>query len=193
MWLFQKINSLIYYTFFYTKYKLLFKQIGSRTRISKPLKIDGFKNITIGNKVTIGYNTWLACLPLTGNKNCSLVIEDGSCIGNFNHIYSTSKIHIGKKVLTADKVYITDNLHSFDKVSTPILEQSIKQINEVTIGEGAWLGENVCIIGANVGKQSVVGANSVVTKDIPDYCIAVGSPAKVIKKYNFTNQTWEKV
>lgn len=193
MYINRKIYSAYYYVFIYPIYKLLFRQIGSRTRIHKPLKIDGYKNIALGNKVTIGDEGWLACLPLTGNKKCSLVIEDGSCIGNFNHIYATSKIHIEKKVLTADKVYITDNLHSFDLVSIPILEQPIKQIKEVIIGEGAWVGENVCIIGACVGKQSIIGANSVVTKDIPDYCVAVGSPARVIKKYNFTNKTWEKV
>jgi acetyltransferase-like isoleucine patch superfamily enzyme len=167
--------------------------MGVRSRIYKPLKIEGFKNISIGNKVTIGYNSWLACLPLTGNNNCSLTIADGACIGNFNHIYSTSKIYIEKKVLTADKVYITDNLHSFDLVTVPIMDQPIKQINEVTIGEGVWIGENVCIIGASIGKQSIIGANSVVTKDVPEYCIAVGSPAKIIKRYNFTNKTWEKV
>jgi acetyltransferase-like isoleucine patch superfamily enzyme len=57
--------------------------------------------------------------------------------------------------------------------------------------QGAWLGENVCVIGASIGKNSVIGANSVVTKNIPDYCVAVGSPAKVIKKYNVEKQIWE--
>jgi acetyltransferase-like isoleucine patch superfamily enzyme len=58
------------------------------------------------------------------------------------------------------------------------------------IGDGAWLGENVCVIGASVGKQSVVGANSVVMQDIPDYCVAVGTPAKIIKRYSFEKKEW---
>lgn len=70
--------------------------------------------------------------------------------------------------------------------------QPIKQLNHVRIGEGAWLGENVCIIGASVGKQSVIGANSVVSKDIPDYCVAVGAPAIIVKRYNFDKNQWEK-
>ena len=74
----------------------------------------------------------------------------------------------------------------------PILKQKIKQIGTVVIGEGSWLGENVCVIGANVGKNCVIGANSVVTKDIPDYSVAVGVPAKVIKSYNFSSKKWEK-
>ena len=64
-------------------------------------------------------------------------------------------------------------------------------LKPVIIGEGSWLGENVCVCGASVGKHCVIGANSVVTRDIPDYCIAVGSPARVVKRYNFDKNTWE--
>jgi acetyltransferase-like isoleucine patch superfamily enzyme len=55
------------------------------------------------------------------------------------------------------------------------------------------LGENVCILSASVGKHCVIGANSVVTHDIPDYSVVVGAPARVIKKYNFDTQRWEKI
>lgn len=187
------IKSLFYYFFKYPFYKMAFKKFGFKARIYKPLKIEGYNNISIGNKVIIGNSTWLACLPLTGNTNCSLVIEDGTAIGNFNHIYTTSKIHIQKNVLTADKVYITDNLHEYNNINMPIIHQPIKQLNEVILGEGCWIGENVCIIGASIGKQSVIGANSVVTKNIPDYCVAVGSPAKVIKMFNFKTNSWDKI
>lgn len=95
-----------------------------------------------------------------------------------------------KNVLTADKVYITDNLHGYRDVNLAILHQPVIQRNFVEIGEGSWLGENVCIIGACVGKHCVIGANSVVTKDIPDYSVAVGSPARVIKQYCFEKQQW---
>ena len=96
-------------------------------------------------------------------------------------------------MLTADKVYISDNVHDYHNIEIPVKEQPIVQKKEVCIGEGAWLGENVCVIGASVGKHSVVGANSVVTKDIPDYCVAVGIPARVIKKYDFDKKEWIKI
>lgn len=131
-------------------------------------------------------------MPLTGNKNCSLSIADGTYIGRFCHFYATSKIEIGEKVLIADRVYLSDNLHEFVNVNVPVIDQPVKQINDVIIGNGAWLGENVCVIGAKVGKQSVVGANSVVIKDIPDYCVAVGSPAKIIKRFSFEKKEWLK-
>jgi len=157
-----------------------------------PLKIEGCSNIVIGNRVNIEYKTWLAAVPHTGSLTCKLVIGNGTSIGHFNHIYATSRIVIGENVLTADKVYISDNLHSYDNINLPISKQPIKQVKEVYIGDGTWLGENVCIIGSSIGKGCVIGANSVVTKDIPDYCVAVGSPARIIKRYDTTSETWLK-
>ena len=75
----------------------------------------------------------------------------------------------------------------------PVLSQKVVQKKPVEIGDGSWIGENVCIIGASVGKHCIIGANAVVTHDIPDYSIAVGSPAKVVKFYNFENNTWERI
>ena len=137
--------------------------------------------------------TWLASMPLTGIKSPRLEIKDGCSLGHFNHVYATQEIIIEENVLTADKVYISDNLHSYQNINIPIKSQSILQNGKVRIGSGSWIGENACILGVIIGKQCVIGANSVVTKDIPDYSVAVGIPAKVIKKYNFETQQWERV
>jgi len=171
-------------------YKIVLKKIGYKSVIWSPLKLENAQNISIGNKVLIGYKTWLAASPLTGEEDCILEIHDGSSIGNFNHIYATKKIIIHNNVLTADKVYISDNLHGYKNISIPILKQDIIQNNEVIIGEGSWIGESACILGSNIGKHCVVGANSVVTKDIPDYCVVAGAPAKIIKRYSFDKSEW---
>jgi len=163
--------------------------LGESTQLPLSTKIEFPQNIYIGDNVSLGRMSWLAANPLTG-LSCSLKIGKGSYIGNFAHIYATQKIEIGNDVLMADKVYISDNLHSFDKINIAIINQPIKQLKEVYIGDGSWIGENVCIIGASVGKQSVIGANSVVSKDIPDFCVAVGAPAKIIKRYSFEKQAW---
>ena len=92
-----------------------------------------------------------------------------------------------------NKVYISDNLHSYADLSKPIIEQPIKQLKKIRIGEGSWIGENVCVIGASIGKHCTIGANSVVTHDIPDYSVAVGAPARVVKRYNEMTQKWEKI
>jgi acetyltransferase-like isoleucine patch superfamily enzyme len=178
--------------FKYIIFSFVFKNYSILSIIDRPLKINGGKNIFIGKRVTVQYKTWLAALPLTGEKKCELVIKDGAVIGHFNHIYATKSIIIEENVLTADKVYISDNLHDYADPTVPILKQKIIQKNPVIIGAGSWIGENVCIIGASVGKNSVIGANSVVTKDIPDYCVVAGVPAKIIKRYNFEQKQWEK-
>ena len=185
------MNLLIYYLFIYPRYKLLFAKIGSRSRLIRT-QVDGYKRISIGSKVYINDKTWLACMPLTGNSNCTLSIGDGTYVGRFCHFYATSKIEIGKKVLIADRVYLADNLHDFSDISKPVIDQPVKQTGEVMIGDGAWLGENVCIIGSKIGRQSVVGANSVVMQDIPDYCVAVGTPARIVKRYSFEKKEWLK-
>lgn len=187
--LLKKINTAFYYILKYPYYKMILGKIGSSSRLVS-CKIDGASRIYLGSKVFINAGGWLASMPLTGSKDCKLSIGDGTYIGRYSHIYATSGIEIGKKVLIADKVYIADNLHQFENVNIPVIDQPVKQTAEVVIGDGAWLGENVCVIGASIGKQSVVGANSVVMKDIPDYCVAVGAPAKIIKRYSFEKNEW---
>jgi acetyltransferase-like isoleucine patch superfamily enzyme len=85
----------------------------------------------------------------------------------------------------ADGIYITDNLHGYEDVSRPVMPQPLKNPGPVTIEDEVWLGENVCVLpNVTIGKHSVVGSNSVVTKDIPPYSVAVGTPARVIKTYS---------
>ena len=202
--LYQRIVNFLFSRFFRFLFRFSFKKYGKNSSIIFPLKIQGIKNISIGNNVYVAYKSILSVgltarqnaalgVPLKTSKNSILEIGDGSKIGNFNHIVATEKIIIGKKVLIADKVYISDNIHCYQDIFTPIIDQKIKQINHVEIGDGSWIGENVCILGAKIGKNCVIGANSVVTKDIPDYSIAVGSPAVVIKFFNMINNKWEKI
>lgn len=166
--------------------------IGKDSRIIRPLRIAGGKRICIGNHVFVNGGCWIECQPLTNNLNPRLVINDGCVLGHFNEIYSTSDIQLDKYVLTADRVYISDNFHSYLDPTIPILKQPIQQNRNVRIGEGSWLGVNVCVMGASIGKHCVIGANSVVIHDIPDYCVAVGAPARVVKRYDFATQQWRK-
>jgi len=194
------MQNLLKRIFSYSKRRLWFSfnfsiygNLGKKTFIDKPLKLEGTKNIFIGKKVLINKGVWLGSMPLTGNSKPVLQIKDGTTLGHFNHIYATNSIIIDENVLTADRVYISDNLHDYSDINMPIIQQQVIHKGDVHIGSGSWIGENVCIIGANIGKNCVIGANSVVTKDIPDYCVAVGAPAKIIKRYNVITNKWEKV
>ena len=182
----------IRYRLWVLRNKNKFREFGKRSFFKSPLAISGHGNISIGNEVLIGYKSWISCVPLTNATECLLQISDGCVIGNFNHIYATRKVVFGKKVLTADKVYISDNSHGYIDINLPIMEQSIVQKGEVLIGDGSWIGENVCILGATIGRNCVIGANSVVTKNIRDYSVAVGNPARIVKRYCMENNTWRQ-
>lgn len=182
---------MFYYLFSYPVYKGQLGSLGARARLLQT-KLEGAGNIHIGPRVYINSRGWLACLPLTGNAQCSLRIGEGTYVGRFCHFYATSRIEIGKKVLIADKVYLSDNLHGYKDIHVPVIDQAVEQLAPVIIKDGAWLGENVCVVGASVGKNSVIGANSVVTRDIPDYCVAAGAPARIIKRFDHDKKEWRK-
>lgn len=106
---------------------------------------------------------------------------------------AVGKMIIGKNVMIADGVYISDNLHGFEDVTLRVQEQPLKY-GQVIIDDDAWIGENVCVLpGVTIGKHSVIGSNSVVTKSIPPFSVAVGSPAKVIRQYNTDSEQWDNI
>jgi len=104
------------------------------------------------------------------------------------------KIDIGTNVLIASHVLITSENHSIDpECNIEYMNQPLL-CSDVKIEDGCWIGEKVCILpGVTIGKKSVIGAGSVVTKNIPAYCIAVGNPARIIKKYDFDSHKWIKI
>ena len=115
-------------------------------------------------------------------------IGKGSEIGERCRISIVNSLDIGEKVLLSPNVYITDCDHEYRNVDVSVIDQGIVQKGQkVSIGEGSYIGINTVIVGiVKIGKHCVIGANSVVTKDVPDYCVAVGSPAKVIRKMGYS-------
>jgi acetyltransferase-like isoleucine patch superfamily enzyme len=176
---------------FYILNKRKFKRLEFRSMIIKPLRIDGKQYISLLRGAIVQKYAFLYAARIDEHEP-ELIIGKGSVLGNCNHIAAVRKVVFGENVLTADNVYVSDNLHGYENVNVPIMHQPVKFKSEVYIGDGAWLGENVCIIGARIGKNCVIGANAVVTSDIPDYSVAVGIPARVIKKYDPKTKMWEK-
>jgi acetyltransferase-like isoleucine patch superfamily enzyme len=188
---FETINKLKLYV---SKFKMFFlcknfKNFGKKSVMLFPMRIRGSEFIEIGRNVFV-YDNSRILVYRRCNTSPLLSIGDGANLGRFVHIVAIKKVIIENNVLIADKVYITDNTHEFFDITRPIKYQPLQFKGEVKIGENTWIGENVCIIGASVGKHCVIGANAVVTKDIPDYTIAIGIPARVIKRYNFDEKMW---
>lgn len=187
----NRINKGIWWVITRYIYKRRFFHIGSGSILFKPMQLDNTKAISIADGVFIAEGAWL--MGSNDSAIRTLRISEGTVIGHYSHIVGLFNVCIEKNVLMADRIFISDCTHEYEMIDSPIGKQPIKAIKPVTIGEGSWLGENVCVCGANVGKHCVIAANSVVTKDIPDYCVAAGSPARIVKTYNFLTKKWEKV
>ena len=166
-----------------------FKACGGNTFLYSPFRIDGAEHIQLGEDTVLQAGSWLYCGPLDGQDG-HLKIGSGCVFGYNNHITAVRDVVIEDHVLTANNVYISDNLHAYEDIEIPVMHQPVHFKRRVVIGQGSWIGENACIIGASVGRNCVIGANAVVTHDIPDYSVAVGAPAKVIRQYDKNAQKW---
>ena len=173
-----------------------FKGFGNNSGIIRPFEILNAENIIIGNDVRIGAN----CSISTYNNHFNykhtplMTIGDRSKITGKARITCAQKIVIEEDVLIASGVYITDHNHGMNPIDNVSYSYQSLQCKEVVIGKGVWIGERVCILpGAKIGEKSIIGANSVVTGEIPPYCIAVGIPARVIKKFDFDKKEWVRV
>ena len=147
----------------------------------------GMKNIKIGRNFNAGKQLRLEAWENYQDKtyNPEIIIGNNVMLGDDNHIGAINRITIGDYLLTGSNVYITDHNHGKSNESDcmiPPVQRELVSRGEVRIGNNVWLGNNVVVMeGVKIGNGVVIGANSVVTRDIPDYCVAVGSPARVIR------------
>ena len=161
-----------------------FAGFGSRTVIAYPLRLSGEKRIAIGDRVFMDAGCWLQSLPDGDNESVAISIGSGTSIAGTCVISAVRKICLEQDVLLARNVYISDHIHKYTQTGVPIHDQGLDKIKPVVIRRGAWLGQNVVVCpGVTIGEGAVIGANSVVTQDIPDFSVAVGAPARVVKSF----------
>lgn len=164
--------------------------VGRSSTISMPCSLQGGgqKNIRIGDYTNIQKCSVLGCWIEYGKQHFSPPITIGNhCnIGEYNHITSCNKITIGDGLLTGRFVYIGDNSHgglSWEEAAIPPARRALKSKGEIKIGNNVWIGDKVTILGGvTIGDNVIIGANSVVTHNVPSNCVAVGNPAKIIKR-----------
>lgn len=151
--------------------------------------------MSFGGNVVIQKDCWLNIAFNNPVPGPMIVIDEGSNVGRRCTISAANRIVGGKFVLIAPNVFIADTHHEYQNLGTPIMHQGITTHQDmVTIGDESWIGINSVIMGnVQIGKHCVIGANSVVNKGIPDYCVAVGNPAKVVKMLDVRNGQWVKI
>lgn len=161
-----------------------FHRLGRGSVLLLPIRIRNEKFIEIGANVFIGPNSWLEVRdPEFDPSGAILKIGDETSIANACTITAAQSVVVEARVLMAGNVYISDHTHAHTSRSVAIKNQGVTGIAPVRICEGAWLGQNAVICpGVTVGRNAVVGANSVVRDDVPDFCVAVGAPARVVRK-----------
>lgn len=166
--------------------------VGDTSRIYYPCKLwgGGSRAISIGEDTVIQGNCVLGCWIRYGDDafTPSMTIGNSCNIGEHTHISAINRISIGDGLLTGRYVYIGDNSHggfSVEEAEIPPIKRKLQSKGEIVIGNNVWIGDKVTILGGvHIGDNVIIGANSVVTKDVPSNTIVAGIPAKIIKQLN---------
>lgn len=181
----RNLKSLIFTKLFYKKARL----------IRLPFYVRGKKGIQYGKGLTTGHGCRFDALDCRK----TLIIGDNARIGDYVHINADKMVSIGDNVLIASKVFISDTSHGAYKgefQSSPESNPSTREEQHapVSIGNNVWVGENAIILpGTTIGNGCIIGANTLLNGgNYPDNCIVVGTPGRIIKKYNYITKRWEK-
>lgn len=180
-------------------YYIEFKIKLSNQGINKDVVFKNPKRMVIGENCRIGENSYILCWENYTYENLFQPLKPNLIIGkNFSAtrnltIQCCNNIKIGNDVLVASNVFICDYNHGINNPEGSYLKNELT-VKEVVISDGAWIGQGAYIMpGVHIGKNAVIGAGSIVTKSVPDYCMAVGNPANIIKKYDCLNKRWNSI
>ena len=168
----------------YFKYSWRFNKFPWRSILIKPDVLYNSRAVEIGNRVYIRKGARLEVLGKVLKNSPKISIGDNTTIHLYFHCGAAESVVIGKDVMIAGHVYISDHDHIYDHPTLAARNVQDLSSSPVVIEDGVWLGQGCVILkGVNVGKRSVVGANAVVTKDVPPYSVVGGVPARIIKEF----------
>ena len=167
-----------------------FRQCGELKLGSTQLHLFGLRYMEFGDQVEMHFNARVQCIdyfqPTDQHFKPRLILHDHVVVQAMCHIGCIDRVEIGEWSTMGARCYITDHTHggtSREELLLPPRKRPLVSRGPVKIGKYVHLGEGVCVMpGVTIGDYSVVGAGAVVTRDIPPFCVAVGSPAKVIKQ-----------
>lgn len=174
----------------YARHQLRSAQLGDNVRAQRNLKVLNPQYMKIGNGCYFGPDCRLEAWDryLDDRFSPELVLGNDVRINSTCHIGCINRIVIGDQTLLGSHVLIIDHAHGSNHLDEMRLHPSERKLfskGEIIIGERCWLCENAVILpGVHIGKEVVVAANAVVTKNVPDRCVVAGNPAKVVKYFD---------
>lgn len=176
------------------KNRFLFGAYGKDVYIESGVEINRPRFVHLGNHVRIKRNTSINLHPKDKkSKEGLLFIRDATIISEGCVISALNSIVIEENVIIGPRVMIIDNTRKAGDINYPIKDQEL-EIGYVYIGADSLIAYNACILpNVTIGKHCIIGALSVVNRDIPPYSIAVGAPAKVVKQYDFNKGEWVRM
>jgi serine acetyltransferase len=183
--------------FRYLRLKLFggLKKCGWKIVLQHNVEFKGAKHISVGDYNCLNANVTLHAETIAGYKAPpKIILHNNIGIGNDTNVIAVKKIEIQDDVMIGPGCALVDFDHGYLDPKVPIRLQPKMNVKPILVKKGAWIGSNVTVCsGVTIGRNSVIGANSVVVSNIPDYCVALGSPAKVIKQYNRKTKKWDKI
>jgi acetyltransferase-like isoleucine patch superfamily enzyme len=167
---------------------VFYKNVKFPGYIGAPILLMGFKKVKLGKRVRIFPN---ARFEVHGEG--IIDIKENVSIGQGFHVTSKGVLEICSGTVISGNVIITNIDHEYQDITRPVLEQPYL-VKETIIAENCFIGYGVVIqAGTKLGRHCVVGANSVVRGTFPDYCVIVGSPARIVKRYDLVLQKWVRI
>ncbi len=164
---------------------------GESSLIVPPARITMPEAIEVGSGVIIHEHAWISVVQAVDGYAPRLVIGNGTQIDRLCHIACVGEVEIGEHVLIGERVLIGDTFHRYDDVARPIMDQPMAEPMKVTIERGSAIGLGSMIMpGITIGEQAHVAAGAVVTRDVPSRTLAIGNPARVVKRYDDEHGTW---
>ena len=152
------------------------------------------RHIAFGDGVFIGKDVWLNIARHEESSGAKISLGNGCRIGRRATISARNSIVLENDVLLAPSVLLMDHNHEFSDINLPIHSQGITTGGTIRVGKNCWLGYGAVIFCAagdlTIGQNSVVGANSVVTKSVPPFCVMAGAPARIVKQYDEITRQW---